>query len=108
MPSPTVRRLVALFAAVLQLAVLGVSLADENRATSAGGIHMESSGGDRCTPPHADDCAICRLLPTGGFSPAASRFPAATGSQAVPREYRWASHEGGARGQPPTRAPPAA
>jgi hypothetical protein len=64
------RYLTLLFAAMNFAAPAAVSVADGAfaRAVRHPDTHVEPSGANECTPPHAADCTVCRYLNGHGSS----------------------------------------
>lgn len=69
MPLPPFARFLTLLLGAIQLAMPAVvSVADGAFAKQVRdpSMHVESSGDNQCTPPHAAECAACRFLSSTG------------------------------------------
>jgi hypothetical protein len=79
MRRPALFRACAILWAVLQFALpAGATYADarlERDGRDATQAHVESSSGDSCRAPHADDCAICQVVSRSGVAPHSVDLP---------------------------------
>lgn len=104
---------IAALVAVLQLSVApAVAFADSQGAAAASQIaatgHVESEGGTPHRALHADGCALCQFLTTGGLvAPAATTAVVSAPQLGVPRARVPVAASMAAHGEPPSRAPPA-
>jgi hypothetical protein len=81
-------RILTILLAAIQFAAPGiVAVADGAFAKQVRdpGSHVESAGGEQCTPPHAADCTVCRFLSdnSADIAPAIAS-PAVRGTTVTP------------------------
>lgn len=72
MPFRRTSRFLTLLLAAMQFAMPAfISVTDGAFAKLVNdpGMHVESTGGDQCTPPHGADCVLCRYV-SGDSAPA--------------------------------------
>jgi hypothetical protein len=110
MHSTRATRFLTLLLAAIQFAMpAAVSVAEGalSRMVVDPVAHVESAGGDECTPPHSADCVVCRYL-SGSGAPTPEPTPAfmvgaADPARALLPQLHGAAPVGPAR----SRAPPA-
>lgn len=104
-----VRSFVAALAAVLQIGIAAAPVLDADRDPVGPTGHVESSTSATCTPPHASDCGVCRVLSAGQMLAGAVTIDAAqTAEFARPGDADRVPLSLSARRQPPARGPPLA
>ena len=102
------RLLTILLAAIQFIAPAVIAVADGAFAKQVRdpGRHVESSGGEECSPPHSADCTVCRYLSGDGsdLSPATPSFISGLANVATAAADDF--HGTALRGSTRSRAPP--